>query len=100
MPDFRYKKLCFTCSTPIQSNRFDKVYCSEPCCTYSTRARLKHAPELTTREWIRLIEKGLLEKPLEELKHPIKHHPINNLVPKLKELQDQIKALLPERVAL
>lgn len=98
MPVFRYNKSCFSCGTPIQSNRNDKVYCSEPCCTYSTRARLKHAPHLTTREWIDHVESELATSPLNQLKHPIKKHPINEVVPQLLNLQEQLKALLPNRV--
>ena len=99
MPEFRYNKLCFSCGKSIQSNRNDKVYCCEPCCTYSTRARLKLMPHLTTKEWIAHIENELNTLPLEQLKHPVKRHPINKVVPQLLKLEEQLKALLPERVA-
>lgn len=95
MPKFKYQKLCFSCGTPIQSNRNDKVYCSEKCCTYSTRMRLKHAPHLSTKEWVASVEEGLLNSPLSSLSHPVKYHPFNTLAPKLFELEEQIKALLP-----
>ena len=91
----KYQKLCFSCGTPIASNRSDKIYCCEKCCTYSTRMRLKHAPHLSTKEWIAHIEEGLLNAPLSSLSHPVKYHPFNTLAPKLLELEEQIKALLP-----
>lgn len=91
----KYQKLCFSCAAPIQSNRSDQLYCSEKCCTYSTRMRLKHAPHLTTKEWVAHIEEGLLNSPFSSLSHPVKYHPFNNLAPKLFELEEQIKALLP-----
>ena len=97
MPEFRYNKLCFSCGSPIQSNRSDRLYCSEPCCTYSTRARLKHAPNLSTREWVDHVESELTTLPLQQLKHPVKRHPINKIVPQLLKLEEQLKALLPER---
>ena len=100
MPNFRYNKLCFSCSTPISSNRSDQLYCDEKCCTYSTRMRLKYMPHLTTREWIAHVESELNTLPLEQLKHPIKKHPINEIVPKLLNLQEQLNTLLPERFAL
>lgn len=95
----KYKKLCFSCAKPIASNRSDQLYCSEPCCTYSTRARLKLMPHLTTKEWIVYVESELSSSPLQQLKHPVKRHPINMIVPQLLNLQEQIKALLPNRVA-
>ena len=57
--------------------------------------RLKHAPHLTTKEWVAHIEDGLLNSPLSSLSHPVKYHPFNTLAPKLFELEEQIKALLP-----
>lgn len=96
----KYQKLCFSCGTPIQSNRSDKVYCCEPCCTYSTRARLKLMPLLSTKEWINYVEGELNTSPLQQLKHPVKKHPINMIVPQLLKLEEQLKTLLPERVLL
>ena len=61
--------------------------------------RLKHAPHLTTKEWVTSIEDGLLNSPLSSLSHPVKYHPLNSLAPKLLKLEQQIKALLPNRVA-
>ena len=100
MPKFKYQKSCFSCGKSIQSNRNDKIYCCEPCCTYSTRARLKLMPHLSTKEWVAHVESKLNTLPLEQLKHPIKKHPINEIVPKLLNLQEQLNTLLPERVAL
>ena len=91
----KYQKLCFSCAKSIASNRSDQLYCSEKCCTYSTRMRLKYMPHLTTREWIAHIEEGLLNSSLSSLSHPVKFHPFNTLAPKLFELEEQIKALLP-----
>ena len=56
-------------------------------------------PHLTTKEWIAYVENELNTLPLHQLKHPVKRHPINEIVPQLLKLEEQIKALLPNRVA-
>ena len=56
-------------------------------------------PHLSTKEWIDHVESELDTLPLHQLKHPIKKHPINEIVPQLLNLQEQIKSLLPNRVA-
>ena len=61
--------------------------------------RLKYAPHLSTKEWVASVEEGLLNAPLSSLSHPVKYHPLNKIVPQLLNLQEQLKALLPERVA-
>ena len=61
--------------------------------------RLKFAPHLSTKEWVAHVESELNTTPLQQLKHPVKKHPINNIVPQLLNLQEQLKTLLPERVA-
>lgn len=91
----KYQKLCFSCAKLIASNRSDQLYCDEKCCTYSTRARLKLMPHLSTKEWVAHIENELNTLPLEQLKHPVKRHPINKIMPQLLKLQEQLKALLP-----
>lgn len=52
-------------------------------------------PHLSTKEWVEHVESGLLNTPLEMLHHPVKYNPINKLAPKLRELQEQLKACLP-----
>ena len=56
-------------------------------------------PHLTTREWVAHVENELSTTPLQQLKHPVKKHPINMIVPQLLKLEEQLKALLLERVA-